>query len=156
MCVSARACVCVCLHSFALMRAINIHTWWIRMGWSSELCRALTESSFEMYIQCEGLKWFLLNSIFYRFCRHFVVGRKKNKINFMGACLPRYSVTHRNSFSIIHSFYKYIKIIIHNRLRSALSVMNHEMQVNDRSPFFIKHYILHIFRKRISILCTNL
>ena len=45
----------------------------------SELCRALCESSFEMYIQCEGLKWFLLNSIFYRFCRHFVVGRKKIK-----------------------------------------------------------------------------
>lgn len=81
-------CVCVweCTDPFLLKRDRNTHMWWIRGGWSSELCRALTESSFEMYIQCEGLKWFLLNSIFYRFCRHFVVGRK-NKWNFMGAFL---------------------------------------------------------------------
>lgn len=88
-----KVCVCVCAHACICIEA-NTHMWWIRMGWSSELCRALTESSFEMYIQCEGLKWFLLNSIFYRFCRHFVVGRKQNKRHFMGAFLPRFSVSH--------------------------------------------------------------
>lgn len=93
-CENERVYVRVCMHSFALKRATNAQIWWIRSGWSSKLCRALTESFFEMYIQCEGLKWFLLNSIFYRFCRHFVVGRKKNKRNFMGAFLPRFSVSH--------------------------------------------------------------
>lgn len=62
-----------------------------------------TESSFEMYIQCEGLKWFffLLNSIFYRFCRHFVVGWK-NKRNFMGAYLPSASVAHTDLQTDLH------------------------------------------------------
>lgn len=72
-------------HSLGLQRAINIHRQWIRMGWSSELCRALTLSpllrctynvkiwSDFFFLVC----FFWLNSIFYRFCRHFVVGRKK-------------------------------------------------------------------------------
>lgn len=112
-----RVWVCLFVHSFGLQRAINIYTRWIGMGWSSELCRALTESSFEMYIQCEGLKWFfLLNSIFYRFCRHFVVGRKKNKRNFMGACLPPFSVIHKHSFLQNNTFktpFHYIIILIY-------------------------------------------
>lgn len=105
-----RACVSVCMHSFAWKRATNTHIWWIRMGRSSELCRALTESSFEMYIQCEGLKWFLLNSIFYRFCRHFVVGRKKIKeILWVHSCLVFLSQTYTflflqqwNNFILLH------------------------------------------------------
>lgn len=75
-----RARVCLSEHSLGLQRAINIHTEWIRMGWSSELCRALIPSPL---LRCTyNVKvwsdfFFLLNSIFYRFCRHFVVGRKK-------------------------------------------------------------------------------
>lgn len=78
------------------------HTMDLAVG-GSELCRALCGSSFEMYIQCEGLKWFLLNSIFYRFCRHFVVGRK-NKRNFMGASLLLFSESriHFVQLSIFH------------------------------------------------------
>lgn len=86
-----KVCGSVCMLAFALKKATNTHMWWIRMGWSSELCRTLTKSSFEMYIPCEGLTWFLLNSIFYRFCRHFVVGRKQNKRHFMGALLASFA-----------------------------------------------------------------
>lgn len=78
-----RTCVGLFEHSLGLPRAINIHSQWIRMGWSSELCRALILSPLltctynvkvwsDFFLFC-----FWLNSIFYRFCRHFVVGRKK-------------------------------------------------------------------------------
>lgn len=122
-------CACVCMHSFASRRATNTHVWWIWMGWSSELCRALAESSFEMYIQCEGLKWFLLNSIFYRFCRHFVVGRKKNKRNFMGAFLPRFSATniHILYFSQRWNIFypRYIKCILITTITVAVVISNY-------------------------------
>lgn len=39
-----RAWVCLFEHSLGSQRAIHIHTQWIRMGWSSELCRALVPS----------------------------------------------------------------------------------------------------------------
>lgn len=78
---SDHACVKACICN----KVSHAHKRWIRVGRSSEPRRGLSEFSFEMYIQCEGLKWFfLLNSIFYRFCRHFVVGRKKNKKKFYG------------------------------------------------------------------------
>lgn len=161
--------VCVCMHSFALTRATNTHIWWIWMGWSSELCRALAESSFEMYIQCEGLKWFLLNSIFYRFCRHFVVGRKKNKRNFMGAFLSHIFLWHTytfyfsqwwNSFSLgtfMHNVYVYlnnniclclhIKLFIEKvqtvvdkkRSITVFPMMIHEVQITYTNLFFHKN-----------------
>ena len=109
--MSVSFCLCIHLH----YRATNIHICQFRMGWSSELCRALTESSFEMYIQCESLKWFLLNSIFYRFCRHFVVGRKKNKRNFIGACLCRFSVTHKYLASVRDPSHKHILFSLPHR-----------------------------------------
>lgn len=90
--------VTVCVKACICNKVSHAHKRWIRLGRSSEPCRGLSEFSFEMYIQCEGLKWFffLLNSIFYRFCRHFVVGRKKIKRNFMGEILLHFSNSHTN------------------------------------------------------------
>lgn len=48
---NAFACMCMLLKGVP-----RTQNWRARLGRGSELCGGLSESSFEMYIQCEGLK----------------------------------------------------------------------------------------------------